>query len=108
MLPEGVITATLTPMDSGLRVDQNKLLKHIQWLYERGSNGICLLGTTGEANSLSSQDRRSTVEFIANADINKNEFLSFRRLYICLKNFIIFFFHINIILKLINNESLCP
>ena len=44
-LPEGLFTASLTPLNEDLSIDRSRLVKHIQWLLEEGSNGICLMGT---------------------------------------------------------------
>lgn len=55
--PRGVFAATLTPMDEDLRVDNALLAAHCKWLLAHGANGIALAGTTGEANSLSVNEK---------------------------------------------------
>lgn len=67
--PEGVITAILTPMDSALNADLNLLTNHGLDLLEKGSDGIVLLGTTGEANSFSVREREVILSHIAKSKI---------------------------------------
>ena len=68
-LPDGVITAVLTPMDSQLNADKGRLTHHIKWLLSRGNNGICLLGTTGEANSFSVDERLDILDAVIDSGI---------------------------------------
>lgn len=42
---------------------------HIKWLLKRGNNGICLLGTTGEANSFGVDERLRILEAVLNGGI---------------------------------------
>ena len=63
-LPGGVFSAVLTPLDSKLNADYSNLVKHIKWLLSRGNDGIGLLGTTGEANSFSVDERMKILEAV--------------------------------------------
>ena len=65
----GVLSAVLTPLDSNLNADYPRLVKHINWLLGRGNNGIGLLGTTGEANSFSVDERRQILEAVLDRGI---------------------------------------
>ncbi len=69
-LPEGLFTASLTPLNEDLSIDRSRLVKHIQWLLEEGSNGICLMGTTGEANSFSNKERMAVLDHVLEAGID--------------------------------------
>ncbi|HLF62882.1 MAG TPA: dihydrodipicolinate synthase family protein [Saprospiraceae bacterium] len=60
--PTGVITASLTPMDRYLNADFALLVNHCQSLLRLGSDGIVLLGSTGEANSFSIDERKAILE----------------------------------------------
>ncbi|MFM9701402.1 dihydrodipicolinate synthase family protein, partial [Streptomyces europaeiscabiei] len=63
-----VYAASLTPLDPGtLRPDTDRLVAHSRWLLDRGCDGLGILGTTGEANSLSVADRRRVIEAAAAA-----------------------------------------
>lgn len=69
-LPRGVFTATLTPMNKDLTVNYDALILHINYLLNNGSNGICLLGTTGEANSFTLEERIEIIDKVIDAGIN--------------------------------------
>jgi len=56
-LPIGSLVALTTPMlDSG-KVDLDALRKLLRWHKEQGTDGVVILGTTGEASVLSSEER---------------------------------------------------
>ncbi|MBT8220173.1 MAG: dihydrodipicolinate synthase family protein [Bacteroidia bacterium] len=74
-LPQGVIAATLTPMNEDLSVNYPMLLDHINWLLENGCNGICILGTTGEANSFSLSERIELIDKVIDSGIDPSKFL---------------------------------
>ncbi|RLD20544.1 MAG: dihydrodipicolinate synthase family protein [Bacteroidetes bacterium] len=57
-------------MNDDLSVNYNGLIKHINWLLDNGSNGICLLGTTGEANSFSVDERLKVIDEVISAGID--------------------------------------
>lgn len=58
----GVFCAAATPFDAALNPDHGAFVDHCRWLLDRGCHGIALLGTTGEANSLSMGERRALLE----------------------------------------------
>ncbi|MEM8485945.1 MAG: dihydrodipicolinate synthase family protein [Bacteroidota bacterium] len=60
--PQGVFAATLTPMDEDYNVDIALLAAHCKWLLAHGTNGIVLSGTTGEANSLSVDEKMKVLD----------------------------------------------
>ncbi|MHA1524430.1 MAG: dihydrodipicolinate synthase family protein [Alphaproteobacteria bacterium] len=68
-LKEGVYAAALTPLTAKLEPDLPALTAHFRWLLENGCDGIAPLGTTGEANSLSLENRTRIIEAVASADI---------------------------------------
>lgn len=74
-LPDGILTATLTPLDSDLNADHSRLVDHINWLLKRGNDGIALLGTTGEANSFSVHERMQIIDAVINGGIPPNKLL---------------------------------
>jgi len=61
-LPGGVYTATLTPVTADYKVDEKLLVEHCKHLLQQGTTGIALLGTTGEANSFSTAERKHILE----------------------------------------------
>jgi 4-hydroxy-tetrahydrodipicolinate synthase len=58
----GVFAAALTPLDDTLEPDPAGLVAHAEWLLSNGCDGVALLGTTGEANSFSLEQRLAIVE----------------------------------------------
>ncbi|MSP01152.1 MAG: dihydrodipicolinate synthase family protein [Acetobacteraceae bacterium] len=58
----GVNAAVLTAMNADLSVDLDRMAAHCRWLLANGCNGLAVLGTTGEANSLGIQERIALLE----------------------------------------------
>ncbi|MBV8223469.1 MAG: dihydrodipicolinate synthase family protein, partial [Candidatus Eremiobacteraeota bacterium] len=61
-LTTGVNCATLTPMDSDGAACIPLLAAHCRWLLAQGCANVVLLGTTGEANSFSLEERKAILE----------------------------------------------
>jgi len=66
---EGVYTAVLTPLTAGLDPDLGLMAAHCRWLLDNGSDGLAVLGTTGEANSFSLDERLRLLDGLAEAGI---------------------------------------
>ena len=62
----GVYSASLTPLKRSYEPNLQALVRHVQWLLESGSDGVALLGSTGEANSLTIEQRLAIIEISAN------------------------------------------
>lgn len=58
----GVNAAVLTAMRPDLSVDLDRMAAHCRWLLSQGCNGLGVLGTTGEANSLGLHERMGLME----------------------------------------------
>jgi 4-hydroxy-tetrahydrodipicolinate synthase len=58
----GVNAAVLTPMHADLSIDLDRMARHCHWLLANGCNGLGILGTTGEANSLGVDERIAVME----------------------------------------------
>jgi 4-hydroxy-tetrahydrodipicolinate synthase len=71
----GVIAATITPLGAEGTPDFGRLTRHCAWLLARGCDGINLLGTTGEAASLSVEQRISVMRAAADAGLPVERFL---------------------------------
>jgi len=67
----GVFAASLTPMTAEGEPDIDRLIEHGRWLLANGCDGVALLGTTGEANSLSVDQRLGIIEAAAALPANK-------------------------------------
>lgn len=61
-VPHGVYAASLTPLNADLTPDLGRMVAHSRWLLANGCDGLGILGTTGEANSLTVADRRRVIE----------------------------------------------
>jgi 4-hydroxy-tetrahydrodipicolinate synthase len=53
----GVNAAVLTPMRDDLSPDLDRLAERCRWLLANGTDGLAVLGTTGEGNSLGVQEK---------------------------------------------------
>ena len=60
--PAGVFAAVLTPFDEAGAPDSAALALHCRWLLRNGCDGLSVLGTTGEGNSLSIEERLALLE----------------------------------------------
>jgi len=58
----GVYCAAVTPVTDDLAPDHAAFVAHCRRLLDDGCDGIAMLGTTGEANSFSSTERRALLE----------------------------------------------
>ena len=66
---QGVYTAVLTPLGAGLEPDLGLMAGHCRWLLDNGSDGLAVLGTTGEANSFGLKERIGILEGLVEAGI---------------------------------------
>ena len=66
---KGVYTAALTPLTADLEADLDLLAGHGRWLLDNGCDGLAVLGTTGEANSFSLDERLRILDGLAEAGI---------------------------------------
>lgn len=58
----GINAAVVTAMNADLSIDLDRMAAHSRWLLANGCNGLAVLGTTGEANSLGIEERLSLLE----------------------------------------------
>ncbi len=66
---KGVLVPALTPFHPDLSVNRPAFLEHCRWLLEQGVAGLAVFGTTGEANSLSVEERIELLEFLVDSGI---------------------------------------
>jgi len=67
--PTGVFAAALTPLGDDLAPDHTALIAHYRWLLRQGCDGIVCLGTTGEANSFSLDERLALLDALAETEL---------------------------------------
>lgn len=66
----GVFAAVLTPLAADGTPDAAALARHCRWLTAEGCDGLAVLGTTGEANSFSLDERLALLDGLAEAGID--------------------------------------
>lgn len=64
---KGVIAAVPTPVHGDGEPDTVRFLDHARWALANGCDGLNVLGTTGEANSLSSAQRKAVMAAAASS-----------------------------------------
>jgi 4-hydroxy-tetrahydrodipicolinate synthase len=72
---QGVFAAVLTPLDENLAPDRAAIARHCRWLRDNGCDGLAVLGTTGEANSFSVDERVRLLEGLIEDGIPGNVLL---------------------------------
>jgi len=60
---KGSIVPVVTPFDNNMSIDFDGMKKHIEFLLKNGSHGICICGSTGEATSLSLEEKKKIYAF---------------------------------------------
>ncbi|GAB4187699.1 MAG: dihydrodipicolinate synthase family protein [Thalassobaculales bacterium] len=71
-LPKGVACASLTALNADLSVDLPLTLAHNRWLLANGCDAVVILGTTGEANSFTVEERLALIEAVGASDLPKD------------------------------------
>lgn len=71
----GVNCAAATSLNADLTPDLGLFAEHCQRLLSEGCHGIALLGTTGEANSFSTTERKSILEAALKAGIRPDQLI---------------------------------
>lgn len=71
----GVFSAAATPLNADNSPDLGLFTVHCRRLLQEGCHGVALLGTTGEANSFSSGERRAILEAALKAGVPADKLL---------------------------------
>ena len=58
----GVMAAITTPFKNDQSIDHGFLARHVEWLVEHGCTGIVPLGSLGEGNTLTGDEKRTIVK----------------------------------------------
>ena len=72
---EGVLAAALTPLKDDLSPDHVAMVEHYRWLLANGCDGLAVLGTTGEANSFTVDERLAILEVLGASGIDPGRLL---------------------------------
>ena len=65
----GVFAAVLTPLNPDLSINATRMVEHCRWLLKNGCHGLAVLGTTGEANSFSVDERMAIIDTLVDGGI---------------------------------------
>ncbi|QDV46154.1 4-hydroxy-tetrahydrodipicolinate synthase [Stieleria neptunia] len=60
----GILTPNITPVDRDGRVDEDTLRRYVDWLIEKGVDGLYPNGSTGEFIRFTAEERRRIVEVV--------------------------------------------
>jgi 4-hydroxy-tetrahydrodipicolinate synthase len=71
----GVYCASATPVLADLSPNLPAFAAHCRWLISEGCDGVALLGTTGEANSFSSTERKTILEAALTAGLRPDQLM---------------------------------
>jgi len=71
----GVYCAAVTPVTDDLAPDHAAFVAHCRRLLDDGCDGIAMLGTTGEANSFSSAERKTLLEAVITGGVRPERLL---------------------------------
>ncbi len=67
--PRGVFAAALSPLKADFSLDRDALIRHYRWLLAQGCDVIVALGTTGEANSFSLEERLDLLDALGATEL---------------------------------------
>lgn len=71
----GVWVASSTPFQSDGKINRSLFLEHCQYLLREGADGLAILGTTGEANSLSVSERLDLLNLLIENGIRSEKLM---------------------------------
>ena len=60
----GILTPNITPVDDAGRIDEERLRGYVDWLIERGVDGLYPNGSTGEFVRFTAEERRRIVQIV--------------------------------------------
>jgi dihydrodipicolinate synthase/N-acetylneuraminate lyase len=60
----GILTPNITPVDAAGRIDEERLRGYVDWLIDRGVDGIYPNGSTGEFVRFTAEERRRVVQIV--------------------------------------------
>src|SRR4051794_38795245 len=71
----GIIAPILTPFESDGRIARDLWVGHARWVLDQGAHFLSPFGTTGEALSLSIEERMRALEWLVEAGIPPNRMM---------------------------------
>jgi len=71
----GVYAAAVTVFNEDLSINPAATIEHFEWLLDNGCDGVLVFGTTGEANSLSVQERLDFLAKLGNTSLPRERLM---------------------------------
>ena len=71
----GVFSAALTPVNEDYSINLNSYLSHCQWLLKQNLTGLCIFGSTGEANAFNVDEKIKALEFLIANNISSYQLM---------------------------------
>ena len=72
---KGAYCASLTPINSDYSINKKLFLEHCKYLLSQQVDGIAVFGTTGEANSLSIEEKLDAINYLIENKIDSSKLL---------------------------------
>ena len=72
---KGIYCASVTPFNSDYSINKQLLLQHCNYLLSENVEGIAIFGTTGEANSLSQNEKLDAINYLIDNNIEPKKLL---------------------------------
>jgi len=70
----GVLVPVVTPFKADLSPDRQRFIRHCQWLLSQDC-GLAVFGTTGEGNSMSTEERKTLLDALVGAGIDPSRMM---------------------------------
>ena len=68
----GIYAASVSILDRNLRLDVSKTIKHAENLIDQGCHGVAILGSTGQAQLISLEEKIKLIEELSKSKYKKN------------------------------------
>ena len=68
----GIYAASVSILDKNLRLDISKTIKHAENLIDQGCHGVAILGSTGQAQLISLEEKIKLIEELSKSKYKKN------------------------------------
>ena len=68
----GIYAASVSILDRNLRLDTSKTIKHAENLIDQGCHGVAILGSTGQAQLISLEEKIKLIEDLSKSKYKKN------------------------------------
>src|SRR5512136_2604468 len=61
---QGIFTPNVVPLEADGAINEQKLLRYVDWLITSGVHGLCPNGSTGEFTRFNAEERRRIVKIV--------------------------------------------